>query len=162
MRSDEILEEIRKNWPEVLTHRTAATLLAHRLLRHPIATREEVLRRHDLAQAEFALLFALRCAPPPHEVLPTTLYPRLLISSGGLTKLVKRLADRGLLRRPDASGDRRVRPVGLTSTGRDLIETVVGDLREDVATQSLNDADFAEVERALSDLMRKLERASAD
>lgn len=158
MDTSDILESIRTHWPEVLSHRLATGLLAYRLHKLLSVKREPLLQQHDLSQAEFELLFALRSAPPPHKMQPTTLYGRLLVSSGGLTKLLKRLEDRGLVTRPEGgSGDRRRRPVALAPAGLELVERLMGEMLSDVAVQ-VDDADFAAVERHLTDLLNRLER----
>lgn len=159
MTSREILQRMRANWPEVLSHRLASGLLAYRLHKLLSVRREPLLQQHDLIQAEFQLLFALRSEPPPHELQPTALYERLLVSSGGLTKLLKRLEDRSLVTRPvETGGDRRRRPVALSPAGVDLVERLMSELLSGVADR-VDDAEFAAVERHLTDLLNRIEGA---
>jgi len=73
----------------------------------------------------FAVLAALRRAGQPFELTPTELNRELLISSGGVTHLVDRLARRGLVcRRPD-DGDRRCVRVILTPAGQEVADRVM-------------------------------------
>ena len=68
------------------------------------------------------LLAALRRAGPPHELSPTELMRATLLSSGGMTKRLDRLAEQQLVtRRPDPS-DRRGTLVRLTRHGKALID----------------------------------------
>ncbi|MGK9063748.1 MarR family winged helix-turn-helix transcriptional regulator [Stutzerimonas chloritidismutans] len=82
----------------------------------------EALAPLDLTPASFEVLAALRVQPAPHQLTPTDLYEAMLISSGGLTKLVKTLERRGLVTRPFSDDDRRSRPIALTAEGRALAE----------------------------------------
>lgn len=52
---------------------------------------------------------------------PTQLYDMALFSSGGMTKLLKRLQDRGLVCRKEDPADKRCLLVCLTQSGEDLI-----------------------------------------
>jgi DNA-binding MarR family transcriptional regulator len=70
----------------------------------------------------FAVLAALRRAGEPFELTPTDLNRELLISSGGVTHLVDRLARSGLVRRRPDDGDRRCVRVILTPAGREVAD----------------------------------------
>ncbi len=77
---------------------------------------------HDLQPGWFDLLAALRRSGPPYELNPTELMRTTLLSSGGMTKRVDRLADEGLVeRRPDPD-DRRGTLIRLTRRGRALVD----------------------------------------
>ncbi|HEY2848550.1 MAG TPA: MarR family transcriptional regulator, partial [Gemmatimonadaceae bacterium] len=62
------------------------------------------IERHDLTPAEFAVLEALYHKGPQ---LLGEIQKRVLVSSGGMTFLVDRLAKRGLAERRECSSDRR-------------------------------------------------------
>jgi DNA-binding MarR family transcriptional regulator len=73
---------------------------------------------HGLQPGWFDLLAALRRAGPPFELRPTDLMAATMLSSGGITKRLDRLAAGGLVeRRPDPA-DRRGARVRLTDEGR--------------------------------------------
>lgn len=68
------------------------------------------------------ILAALRRAGPPFELNPTELSRAVMLTSGGTTKRLDRMAAAGLIeRRPDPS-DRRGTRVRLTPRGRRLID----------------------------------------
>jgi len=67
-------------------------------------------------------LAALRSAPPPYELAPTELYSAVLISSGGLTKVLKALERRKLIGRVKDKNDRRSLRVRLMPAGKRLAE----------------------------------------
>jgi DNA-binding MarR family transcriptional regulator len=110
--------------------------------------------KHDLQPGWFDLLAALRRSGAPYELNPTQLMRATMLSSGGMTKRLDRLADAGLVeRRPDPS-DRRGTLVGLTPTGKAVVdEAVVTHLaNEEDLLRSLSDAQ----RRTLDDLLRTL------
>jgi DNA-binding MarR family transcriptional regulator len=77
---------------------------------------------HDLQPGWFDLLAALRRAGAPYELNPTELMRTTMLSSGGMTKRLDRLAEAGLVeRRPDPS-DRRGTLVGLTARGQAIVD----------------------------------------
>jgi MarR family transcriptional regulator, 2-MHQ and catechol-resistance regulon repressor len=77
--------------------------------------------RHDLSLVEFGALEALYHKGP---MLVGELQRRILISSGGITFLVDRLARRGLVERREYSDDRRARLIALTAAGERLIADI--------------------------------------
>jgi DNA-binding MarR family transcriptional regulator len=110
--------------------------------------------RHGLQPGWFDLLAALRRAGPPFEMRPTDLMKATMLSSGGITKRLDRLAKAGLIeRRPDPD-DRRGALVRLTRKGRATIdralETHVEDEARLLATLSAADR------RTLDSLLRRL------
>lgn len=112
------------------------------------------LSQYDLAPGWFDLLAALRRAGHPFELTPTQLMRTTMISSGGMTKRLDRLAEAGLVeRRPDPD-DRRGTLVRLTPWGRSIIDAAVERhiANENHALRSLN----ASERRGLDGLLRKL------
>lgn len=85
----------------------------------------EGLAGYELQQGWFDLLAALRRAGKPYELNPTQLMRATMLSSGGMTKRLDRLAAAGLIeRRPDPS-DRRATLVRLTPRGRRTIDAAL-------------------------------------
>ncbi len=83
---------------------------------------------HAISFTEFEVLAALRSQPAPHALQPTEMYSALLISSGGLTKVVNALQTKGLVTRLTSNKDRRGKPVALTSAGKALIEQALAEI----------------------------------
>jgi len=77
--------------------------------------------KFGLSRSELAVLMALRRAPA-EKMRPTDLFVVLSMSSAGVTKLVKLLADRGLVVRDRNPAHRGGFLVGLTDTGRALAD----------------------------------------
>ena len=79
------------------------------------------IERHDLTLAEFAVLEALYHKGPQFL---GEIQKRVLVSSGGMTFLVDRLAKRGLAERRECSVDRRARYAALTKKGEKLMRSI--------------------------------------
>ena len=63
---------------------------------------QEVLEPFELSSGDYGVLAALRRAGAPYALNPSQLTSRLERSSGGMTKILKRLEERGLVKRsPD-------------------------------------------------------------
>ncbi len=112
------------------------------------------LAPHGLQPGWFDLLAALRRAGTPYELNPTDLMAATMLTSGGVTKRLDRLADAGLIeRRPDPS-DRRGTLVRLTPAGRKTIDAAI---ETHAANENqLLDALPATDRRALDTLLRKV------
>jgi len=102
----------------------------------------------------FDLLAALRRSGPPGELNPTELMRTSLLSSGGMTKRLDRLADAGLVQRRPDSSDRRGTRVRLTRRGRALIDRA---LKRHIANEQDLLAPLTRAEQTQLDaLLRKL------
>ena len=83
------------------------------------------LSDYGLQPGWFDLLTALRRAGRPYELNPTELMRTTMLSSGGMTKRLDRMAEAGLVeRRPDPK-DRRGTLVGLTKRGRAVVDDAI-------------------------------------
>jgi DNA-binding MarR family transcriptional regulator len=112
------------------------------------------LAGHDLQPGWFDVLAALRRAGPPFELNPTELAESMLLSSGGMTKRLDRLAAAGLVeRRPDPA-DRRGTLVRLTRRGKALVDRALAQHLEN--QRALVRTLSAQELRTLDGLLRKL------
>lgn len=124
---DAIVAQWRREMPgldhspaEVIGRITRLALLLAREL-------EPVFTEHRLTDGEFAVLAALRRAGAPYRLTPADLARSLMVTTGGMTKRLTALQQRGLINREPAIHDKRSLPVTLTAAGKDLIETVMPD-----------------------------------
>ena len=76
-----------------------------------------VLEPFELTPGDYAVLAALRRAGRPYALNPSQLTSRLQRSSGGMTKMLKRLELRGLVQRAPDPDDGRGSVVSLTKAG---------------------------------------------
>ena len=128
--------------------------LYHAALRHT----EELhrfLAQFDLTTIEFVTLRVLRREPPPHVMTPSALHETLVLSPGGMTKILKQLEAKGLVSRRADLVDKRSNLVELTARGQAAIEAAQSAVRElDVALleRTLSDRE----QQRLAQLLRKL------
>lgn len=111
--------------------------------------------KHGLTAAEFDVLATLRNAPLPHELTPSQLQESVLITSGGLTKVMRQLEARKLVTRPLHEIDQRVKPVKLAPPGKRLVEKAMAELAAASGKQVRAVLDGQEI-AMLTGLLRKL------
>jgi DNA-binding MarR family transcriptional regulator len=88
------------------------------------AFESEVLRPFALARSDYGVLAMLRRAGRPYELSPSALTNALDRSSGGMTKILKRLEEAGWVRRLPDPDDGRGSRVSLTKAGLELQDRV--------------------------------------
>jgi MarR family 2-MHQ and catechol resistance regulon transcriptional repressor len=111
----------------------------------------EDVARHGLTLAEFAVLEALYHKGP---LLLGEVQKKILVSSGGVTYLVDRLEQRGLVRRKLCIEDRRARYAELTEAGTALMDRIFpehADMIADVVS-SLDESEQREMIRLMKEL----------
>ena len=120
-----------------------------------------VLERHGLTRGEFDVLAALRRSGSPFRLTPTTLSHGLMLSSGGMTKRLDRIAEAGLVQRIPDPDDRRGSFVQLTTTGRRVLEKVLveAQARERSLVAGMSERDRRELARLPANLCEALERS---
>jgi DNA-binding MarR family transcriptional regulator len=123
---DEIVAQWQRERPDLDTAplATLGRLLRVAQLADPLLS--SPLRKLGLQPGWFDLLAALRRAGEPYQLNPTDLMRATMLSSGGMTKRLDRLADAGLIERSPDPQDRRGTLVRLTSKGRATIDRAIG------------------------------------
>ena len=121
---------------------------------------QEVLEPFELTPSDYAVLAALRRAGAPYELAPNQLYTALERSSGGMTKMLRRLESMGLVARVNDPADRRSKLVRLTAAGRKLegeaFEAFLAGTHE--LLRSASRKDLASIDDALRRLLGIIER----
>lgn len=141
---------------------TSGMLLVARLARLSVlieAFEADALAPFDLMPSDYAVLAALRRAGEPYELAPTELYTALERSSGGMTKMLKRLESLGLVTRVPDSRDRRSTLVRLTEAGKkteqQAFETFVEKTHELLSSSSRRD--LARISESVHELLGIIE-----
>ncbi len=120
---------------------------------------QAVLAPFELSSGDYGVLAALRRAGEPYQLSPSNLYSRLQRSSGGMTKILKRLEERGLVERSPDPLDGRGSVVSLSERGLDAQERVFNAFLS--ATQDLlaplSETDLKEADGALRSLLDAFE-----
>jgi DNA-binding MarR family transcriptional regulator len=86
---------------------------------------QDCLMPWGLTRADFSVLNVLRSIGQPYELRPTDLSARLLLSSGGVSNVLNRLAKTGLIERERDSRDGRGTWVRLTPRGVEVAEATM-------------------------------------
>jgi MarR family transcriptional regulator, 2-MHQ and catechol-resistance regulon repressor len=116
---------------------------------------EADVARHGLTIAEFAIIEALYHVGP---MLLGELQRKILVSSGGVTYLVDRLEQRGLVKRQPCPEDRRARYAALTPEGKRLMARIFPDHARAIE-RAMSGLTRADRERAAT-LLKSLGRAA--
>jgi len=159
--AEETLARMRKNWPKAITPIAEVLLRVYRLNDLARANAQKQVSQHGLNLTDFAVLATLRGLPPPCELTPTELYSAVLISSGGLTKVLRGLERRGLISRVADDKDRRSRRVRLTPTGRALAERALATLQasgDELFGRGLSAPEMARLASLLRKVLLAVER----
>lgn len=123
----ELLDLQRVHWPDAASLAHELTMLATRFVEVSQQRFAAAAQAHGLGLSGFDVLATLRRLPPPHEATPGRLQTVVLISSGGLTKVLDQLERGGFVTREVDGSDRRVRRVRLTREGREAVERVMAE-----------------------------------
>lgn len=85
--------------------------------------------KYSISTSELDVLSSLHsCIDEKHTLSPTKLYERLFFSSGGMTKVLKKLEIKGFIKRLDNKEDRRSKLVRLTNRGKEIVEKSLRDV----------------------------------
>lgn len=112
-----------REYPEA--ENTEDLLLISRLARLSVlieAFQADTLAPLELMPSDYEILAALRRTGPPYTLAPTELATALERSSGGMTKMLKRLEALELVSRVPDPDDGRSLLVRLTETGKEMEE----------------------------------------
>jgi len=121
---------------------------------------ETCVEAHQLQHADFSVLAALRRSPIPYCLSPTELYQSMLFSSGGLTKVLRRLLDAGLIERLANPDDKRSKLVKLNEKGKLLAETIMPKLHQQdkILLAGLTVSETAQLDALLQKLLAHHEK----
>ena len=111
-----------ENWPEIDVNLAMAALNLGRASTQFNHLVEATCEKSDISVFEFEVLVLLRSFPYPHRLTPYWLSKSLMVSSGGLTKVLIKLEGKGHIVRDANPTDKRSKIVRLTQHGVDFIE----------------------------------------
>ena len=119
----------------------------------------ETLEPYDLTPNDYSVLATLQRAGPPYELSPSDLYTALERSSGGMTKMLKRLEKLGLVERTPDPKDGRSSRVALTTSGLALQDEVfkIFLLRTQEVLHKISGSKLAEIDNSLRILLDAIE-----
>lgn len=108
--------------------------------------------KYNLSTSEFDVLMTLLCHIEPMS--PTNLYESMIFSSGGMTKLLKKLEEKKLIERIPSKKDKRSLLVALSREGKKLVSDAFGDVVK-INTEVLSKLEESE-QATLENLLKKL------
>ena len=151
----EKLAWVRCRWPDLECNAAGIVLRLARTRDLLMARSRSVLDARGLAPAEFETLLTLLKQPEPHERTPGEIAAAIGVTSGGMTKALNKLVERGLVSRAVSQADRRSRIVRLTPTGTALVEETLQTIIQRHGAVMADILDAEERER-LTALLEKL------
>lgn len=156
----EIMQAWRRERPDLDPSPQGVIARLHRIALALTERLVAVYAEFDLSEGEFDVLATLRRAGDPYERAAGELADHTLVTTGGLTKRVDRLAARGLVERHTEASDARRRLVRLTPAGRDLIDRAFTAhlANEHRLLEDLGAADTAALEPILTRWLQILDR----
>ncbi len=113
-----------REWPALDTGSIDVVARVGRLAHFLDEGMDRVFAAHGIRREGWDVLASLRRAGPPYRASPTTLYRRLMRTSGAMTNRLHRLESAALIRRVADPEDARSLLVELTETGHRLVEEV--------------------------------------
>lgn len=119
---EDLIDLCHKNWPR---ENLDAGATAVRLIRAGdivLSNGRQFMEQYNLTPAEFDTLATLRKMGITNKLTPSELCKANLLSSGGLTKILNHLEQRGLISRQPHNTDKRSSYIALTEKGCDLID----------------------------------------
>ena len=131
---DEVVDEVRREYPDLDVIGLPITGRVMRLARHLEQRREELLSGFGLTLGDFDMLATMRRKHADTRPMNVSVLQRsLMLSSGGTTKRLDRLEAAGFVeRRPDPD-DRRGVLIALTPDGHELIDEALVAVTRDEA-----------------------------
>jgi len=155
----EIQREWRRERPDLDSSPQGVIGRLHRIALALTERLVAVYGQFGLSEGEFDVLATLRRAGAPYERAAGELADHTLVTTGGLTKRVDRLAARGLVERRTEASDARKRMVRLTPEGVDLIDRAITAhlANERRILDDLGAADTAALEPLLTRWLRVLD-----
>ena len=149
-----VIDQWRRETPELDRSPFGVIGRIARLARLLEAELEPVFIAHGLNGGEFDVLAALRRVGRPFRLTPTELSKALIVTSGGMTRRLKILEGRGLIKREPDPNDGRSTTVALTREGKRLVERTLADhvTNEERVLSQLGAKQAAELARLLETL----------
>lgn len=117
---EDILQDWQREMPGVVTSAFVPIWRALQFADQVHRFERRVLEPFEIGAGEYKALSVLRRAGPPYRLNASLLAERAELSSGGLTKMLKRLEAKGVVTRAPDPDDGRGTRVGLTRRGKEL------------------------------------------
>jgi DNA-binding MarR family transcriptional regulator len=156
-----LLREMKQHWPEA-TGVSSDLYLSLDRLKHLMDYHAGLtLARHGLTNASFDTLVRLRISAEVGPLSPTEIRQNIMVTSGGMTKILKTLEAKGYIKRIANEKDGRSSLVQLTKEGMDLAEIAMKDVMksdDQLTQQALSQDDLKDLSETLKNIVDKIEK----
>ena len=127
-----MIKRIKKNYPLMYKKSLSVSNPFFILHKNIFDKGEEILKdRFHLSQSELDVLASIIFLSEDNSTItPTQLYEIMIFTSGGMTKLLKKLEDKGYIQRVESSEDKRSKLVQITSLGEKIATEALGEIIE--------------------------------
>ena len=146
-----------ENWPNIDVNLAMAVLNLGRTSSKFNSQVERICSQFGVSVFELEVLVLLRSFPYPHRLTPSLLSSSLMVSSGGLTKVLIKLESKYYITRDQNPTDRRSRIVRLTEKGIKFIEKeypLVQKMAKIFFTSKLSDQELSQLTVLLTKLLK--------
>jgi len=156
---DNFLALMQQHWPEAYSGITPAFPFTHRITAIAGGQINQIMHPYGLQHSDFHLLTALRRSGEPYQLMPSQISGFMLMTSGGLTKVLTRLSAEGLVERVADAHDKRIKMVKLTAKGKQIIEEAMVQLqaRHTQTMQHFDQDEAQQLEYLLEKLVKVME-----
>jgi len=156
---DTILEQWRRERPDLDVGPMGLTGRLKRIGRHLEREMDKVFAAHDLNLASFDVLATLRRTGAPYRLSPGDLMTNTMVTSGTMTHRVDQLVRAGHVERIGNPKDGRSVLISLTDRGLNVIDTAVTDHVANLArlTGGLTESEARRLDRLLDRYLAVLE-----
>ncbi|TCS42705.1 MarR family winged helix-turn-helix transcriptional regulator [Reinekea marinisedimentorum] len=157
---ENFLSLMKENWSEAHENLLPAFPRIDRISALHNMERAKIMSVYGLQPSDFGLLTALRRSGSPYQLSPTQLRDYMLVSSGGLTKALYRLEEKGMISRSAKEGDGRVKLVALTEKGKASIEEAVNKVQRvhAVLSNEFTEQELAQLDQLLARFLSVIEQ----
>ncbi len=158
-----LLHEMKQNWPQATDVNSDLYLSLDRLKHLMDYHAGLALARHGLTNASFDTLVRLRVSSEAGPLSPTEIRQNIMVTSGGMTKILKTLESRGYIERMANEKDGRSSLVQLTRKGMNLAEIAMRDVMksdDELTSRALNQKELTALANTLKDIVDKIEKNS--
>lgn len=147
-------------WPEVAKEANIFLLAIEQIHKRLYKINQETIEPFDMQLTDFEVLSLLRRQEPPHELTPTEINKMMFFSSGGTTKVLRRLQAKKFIELRKNHNDARSTIVRLTDKGQDIVIQAMERVlkKENQFVANLNDKEKKILERLLFKLLENNDR----
>jgi len=159
LKIDNFLALMQQHWPEAYHGITPTFPFAHRISAIAGGQINQIMQPYGLQHSDFHLLTALRRSGEPYQLMPSQISGFMLMTAGGLTKVLTRLNAHALVERVTDADDKRIKMVRLTAKGKQVVEEAMQQLQglHTQTMQHFNGDEAKQLEHLLEKLVKVME-----